>query len=99
MNLGQALGDSVNTTQLLFDLFFGQRYTSPGNGGSEYTGIPMAYRETPEIKRFIKANKFRVRYRGPRRKFLRADGKYRVSTLGRQDCLKADALHFSLYKA
>jgi len=89
----------MNATEFVFDLVFGQRYASAGNGGSEYTGIPMAYRETPEIKRFIKANKFRVRYRGPRRKFLRADGNYRVSTLGQQDCLKADALHFSLYKA
>lgn len=89
----------MNATEFVFDLVFGQRYTSPGNGGSEYMGIPMAYRDTPEMKRFIKTRNLRVRYRGPRRKFLRADGKYRVSTLGQQDCLKADAHHFSLYKA
>ena len=89
----------MDATEFVFDLVFGQRYTSPGTEGSEYTGIPMAYRDTPEMKRFIKSNNLRVRYRGPRRKFLRADGNYRVSTLGQQDCLKADAHHFSLYQA
>ena len=89
----------MRATQLVFDLIFDQRYSSPGNGGSEYTGIPMIYRDTPEMKRFIKSNKLRARYRGPRRKSLRADGKYVISMLGKQDCLKSDATHFSLYKA
>jgi hypothetical protein len=76
-----------------------QRYTSPGNQGSEYRGIPMAYRDTPEMKRFIKSNNLRARYRGPRRKAWNCNGRLTVTTLGRHDCLKADALYFSLYKA
>ena len=89
----------MDVTEFVFKMVFGNEYASPFSECSEYKGIPMSERHTPEMKRFIKSNNLRARYRGPRRKFLRADGNYRVSTLGQQDCLKADALHFSLYKA
>jgi hypothetical protein len=89
----------MDVTEFVFKMVFGNEYASPFSECSEYKGIPMSERHTPEMKRFIKNNNFRVRYRGPRRKAWNRNGRLTVTTLGRQDCLKADALNFSLYKA
>ena len=90
----------MDTTEFVFKLVFGNDFASPFNEESVYKGIPIAERDTPEMKRFMKMNKLRARYRGPRRKgFCRWSGRCVTSLQGRQDCIKADATHFSLYKA
>ena len=90
----------MDATEFVFDLVFGQKYTSPRTEGSVYKGIPIEYRDMPEMKRFMKMNNLRARYRGPRRKgWCRWSGRCVTSLQGRQDCLKEDATHFSLYKA
>ena len=89
----------MDTTEFVFKLVFGNDYASPFNEESLYKGIPIEYRDMPKMKRFMKTNKLRARYRGPRRKaFCKWSGKVETTLLGRQDCIKADATHFSLYK-
>ena len=90
----------MDATEFVFDLVFGQKYTSPRTEGSVYKGIPIEYRDMPEMKRFMKMNNLRARYRGPRRVgYCKWSQKVETTLQGRQDCLKSDATHFSLYKA
>ena len=90
----------MDTTEFVFKFVFGNDYASPFSENSLYKGIPIEYRDMPEMKRFMKTNKLRARYRGPRRKGYCNWSKRCVTSLqGRQDCLKEDATHFSLYKA
>lgn len=90
----------MDATEFVFKMVFGNEYASPFSEGSEYKGIPIAERDTPEMKRFMKMNNLRARYRGPRRVgYCKWSQKVETTLQGRQDCLKSDATHFSLYKA
>jgi len=90
----------MDSTEFVFNMVFGNEYASPFSEQSEYKGIPISERDTPEMKRFMKRNNLRARYRGPRRVgYCKWNQKVVTTLLGRQECLKADATHFSLYKA
>jgi hypothetical protein len=89
----------MTPTEFIFTMVFSDRYLSPKQEESTYKNIPMKYRNSQTMVDFIQKHNYRVRYRGPRRKAWNSNGRLTVTTLGQQDCLKADALYFSLYKA
>ena len=90
----------MDSTEFVFKMVFGNEYASPFSEGSEYKGIPISERDTPEMKPFMKRKKLRSRYRGPRRAaYCKWSQKVETTLQGRQDCRKSDATHFSLYKA
>jgi hypothetical protein len=70
-------------------------FDAPQNEEALYKGIPIALRDNYWVAKFIRENSLRARYRGPRRT-CPVTGK--VTHLGKQDCLRADATSFSLYK-
>ena len=59
------------------------------------SNLPMAELDTVKAAYRAQGTAIRIRYRGPRR---RGDDGL-VTYAGRQDCLKKDALRFSVYAA
>ena len=88
----------MTPADFVFTMVLSDQYRSPFQEESTYKNIPMKYRSSEVMADFIRSQNFRVRYRGPRRKAWDCNGKFTVTTLGKQDCLKSDATHFSLYK-
>lgn len=81
--------DSSETLQFVFDWKLAKKYDNTNRWESSlFKGIPMKYRDIPEMVSYLRANNCYVRYRGPRR----------PGRLGQQMCLKKDATHFSIYR-
>jgi hypothetical protein len=59
------------------------------------SNLPIAELDTVKAAYRVQGTAIRIRYRGPRR---RGDNGL-VTLAGRQDCLKKDALRFSVYAA
>lgn len=68
-------------------------FEAPRGEESCFKGIPMEFYDHPMMRRFIRNQGLRARFRGPRRK----DRMGKTSYQGKLTCLKADATHFSLY--
>ena len=68
-------------------------YQSPGDESSFFKGIPISDRYDPAVRALIYTNKFRIKYRGPRRKNLLGLTSYS----GKSTCLKRHATSFAIY--
>jgi len=69
-------------------------YQSPEIEYSFFKGIPIEFRYDPAVLALIYTNKFRIKYRGPRRK----NGRGMTSHAGQATCLKKDATSFAIYQ-
>lgn len=69
-------------------------YISPEHEASSYKKIPIAYRNHSVVKSLEKIGA-KVRYRGPRPRLKSFN--WWIRHLGKSNCLKEDATHFSIY--
>jgi hypothetical protein len=75
-----------------------------GRWTNRFAMIPIEHLDKPAVREFIRENKCRIRYRGPRRRVApELEGKGlgywggNLTYAGKSDCLKKDATHFTLY--